>query len=297
MIWAAASLPTAITGARGVGPVLVTGATGLHGGGVTQALLAAGHRVRALTRDLNGRRSRQVSQLGAEVVAGDLLDTESLVAAMRDASAVYAVTTPFGAGPDHEVKQGEHIIAAARRAQVPWLILASVASADRATGIPHFESKWQIEQQLGASGLAHTVVAPGYFFENLGDPTEIIADGELALPLSASRPLQQVAVADLGALVVALLDRRSELLGQRIEVAGDHPTPQQMADALSAASGRSVRYRQVDLAARSDDIGVMYRYLQRTGYQIDIPALRDQFPEVTWTSFGDWTRLRVEAGS
>lgn len=95
-----------------------------------------------------------------------------------------------------------------------WLILASVASADRATGIPHFESKWQIEKHLvDASQLPHTIVAPTYFYENLGDPAEMIAAGELSLPLSASRPLQQVAVADLGKLVVALLDRHQEPKG------------------------------------------------------------------------------------
>jgi uncharacterized protein YbjT (DUF2867 family) len=274
------------------GPVLVTGATGLHGGGVAQALLAAGRQVRAFTRDL-GDRGRRLAELGAELVPGDLLDTDSLAAAMQATSAVYAVTTPFSAGPEGEIAQGEHIIAATREARVPWLILASVASADRATGIPHFESKWTIERQLRASQIPHTVVAPTYFYENLGDPAQIVDSGELALPLSASRALQQVAVADLGALVTAVLDRRPEMLGERIEVAGDQPTPQQMADALSSAGGRRVRYEQVDLAGRSGDIADMYRYLEQTGYQVDIPGLQAQFPEVAWTSFADWAQQQV----
>ena len=57
-------------------PVLVTGATGTHGGAVAQALLASGHRVRALTRDPRGGRARQLAELGAELVAGDLVDRE-----------------------------------------------------------------------------------------------------------------------------------------------------------------------------------------------------------------------------
>jgi uncharacterized protein YbjT (DUF2867 family) len=221
--------------------------------------------------------------------------TESLVAAMRGACAVYAVTTPFGADPRAEVEQGEHIIAAGREAEVPWLILASVASADRGTGIPHFESKAQIEQQLRNSQIPHTVVAPTYFYENLGDLDEIITSGQLGLPLPAARPLQQVALADLGALVVALLDRQNEFLGQRIEVAGDQPTPLQMAEALAAASDRPVGYQQVDLAARSGDIAAMYRYLEQTGYQVNIGDLRSRFPEVAWTSFADWTQQRINA--
>jgi uncharacterized protein YbjT (DUF2867 family) len=277
------------------GPVLVTGATGLHGGAVCHRLLTAGRRVRALTRDLDGDRARQLSQLGAELILGDLMVTKSLIAAMRGICAVYAVTTPFGADPDAEVEQGEHIIAAARKAEAPWLILASVASADRATGIPHFESKAQIEQQLAASSIPYTVVAPTYFYENLGDLDEIIASAHLALPLPATRPLQQVALADLGALVVALLDRQDEFLGQRIEVAADQPTPLQMAEALASASDQPVGYQQVELATRSGDIAAMYRYLEQTGYQVNIGDLRNRFPEVAWTSFAEWTQQRITA--
>jgi uncharacterized protein YbjT (DUF2867 family) len=273
--------------------VLVTGATGLHGGAVAQALLAAGRRVRALTRDGTSARSRWLADRGAELAVGDLLDTRSLVAAMRGAAAVYGVTTPFAAGEAREIEQGTHIIAAADHAQVPWLILASVASANRSTGIPHFESKARIEQHLRASRVPHTVVAPTYFYENVGDPASIVASGELSLPLPASRPLQQVAVADLGALVVALLDRREDFVGHRIEVAGDEPTPQEMAEALSAAGGRPVRYEPVDLGGRTGDIVAMYRYLERTGYQADIAGLRERFPEVAWTSFAHWAEQQL----
>jgi uncharacterized protein YbjT (DUF2867 family) len=165
-------------------PVLVTGATGVHGGAVVRALLADGRAVRALTRDMGSARAAELKALNAELVRGDLLDATSLAAAMTGVSAVYAVTTPFSDGPDGEIQQGERLIAAASQTNVPWLILASVASADRATGIPHFESKWRIEQQLRASRISHTVVAPTYFYENLGEPADVIARGELALPLS-----------------------------------------------------------------------------------------------------------------
>jgi uncharacterized protein YbjT (DUF2867 family) len=262
------------------------------------ALRATGRPVRALTRDPHGDRARRLAALGADPVAGDLDDADTLVAAMAGAAAVYAVTTPFSAGPDDEVAQGGQIIAAAARANLPWLILASVASADRSTGIPHFESKWRIEQRLRDSRIPHTVVAPTYFFENLGDPATVIASGELALPLPASRPLQQVALDDLGRLVAALLERRDEFLGARLEVAGDRPTPEQMADALARAGGRPVGYRRLGLeqvAARSDDIAAMYRYLAEIGYDVDLAALRRRFPELGWTSFGDWAQRRVGA--
>lgn len=278
--------------------MLVTGATGTHGGAIAKALLAAGRPVRALTRNAGGARARELAALGAELATGDLLDHGPLVEAMSGVSAAYAVTTPFGDGTEAELEQGRQIIAAAGATGLPWLVLASVASADRATAIPHFESKWRIEQALQSSPLVHTVVAPTYFYENLGDPRELIAEGELALPLPASRPLQQIALADLGAAVVALLARQPEFVGQRIEFAADQPTPVQMADALSAAGGRAVPYRQTELetvASRSADIAAMYRFLGDIGYQVDLASVRSRFPEVQWTAFADWVRAAVAA--
>jgi uncharacterized protein YbjT (DUF2867 family) len=268
-------------------PVLVTGATGPHGRAVVEGLLAAGRAVRALTRDPAGPRAAELAELGAEPVAGDLLDADSLVAPMSGVAALYGVTTPFAAGAGDEVRQGEQLIEAARRAGVPWLVLASVASADRGTGIPHFESKWRIEQQLHRAGLPYTVVAPTYFYENLGAPAEVVAYGELALTLDPDRPLQQIALADLGALVAALLERRAEFEGVRLEVAGDDPTPREMAAALG------VPYRRFPLAEveeRSADLAAMYRFLEDPGYQVDVPAVRARFPEVGWTSFAAWAR-------
>jgi uncharacterized protein YbjT (DUF2867 family) len=277
-------------------PVLVTGATGPHGGAVARALLRAGRRVRVLTRNPTGGRARELAELGAELATGDLVDRDSLVRAMDDVAAAYAVTTPFGDGPAAEVEQGRQLIDASRVAGVPWLLLASVASADKGTGVPHFESKRQIEQQLHASQVPHTVIAPTYFYENIGDPAQATAGGELALALAPDRPLQQIALADLSEVVVSVLSRRAQFLGERIELAGDQPTPQQMADAVSAALGKPIRYRQLPLeevAARSADLAAMYCFLGGGGYQVDIAGVRARFAEVSWSTFGAWVTAEL----
>ena len=72
-----------------------------------------------------------------------------------------------------------------------------------------------------------------------------------------------------------------------------------MADTLSRATDRPVRYRQVDIdhvAARSDDLAAMYRFLADTGYDVDLHAPHQRVPEVRWTSFADWVRQRTEGG-
>lgn len=149
------STPNAADRSQTSGTVLVTGATGPHGRAVAAALLSAGWPVRALTRDPSSARARALADLGAEPVAGDMNDRESLLRAMHDTAVVYAVTTPFAAGPGDEIRQGEALIAAASEVQIPWLILALVASADRQTGVPHFDSKATIERRLRAA-RSHT---------------------------------------------------------------------------------------------------------------------------------------------
>jgi uncharacterized protein YbjT (DUF2867 family) len=131
-----------------------------------------------------------------------------------------------------------------------------------------------------------TVVAPSYFYENVaGAADEARRTGRLAMPLPPDVPLHQVALADLGGVVAAILERREEHLGARVEVAGDDPTPRAMAATLGAA------YEELPLAevqARSADLGAMYGFLAREGYGIDVAAVRARYPEVAWRSFADW---------
>jgi uncharacterized protein YbjT (DUF2867 family) len=278
---------------QGPESVLVLGATGTHGGAVARELLAAGHDVRALVRDPDSDRARRLRDAGAVLVAGDLDDRVSLTRAFGDVEAVYAVTTPFQGGADEEEHQGENIIAAAQRAELSWLLLASVAAADRAP-VPHFASKARIERRLQTTALPWTVIAPSYFYENIDGVATAIGNGTLPLALPADRPLHQVALANLGALVAAVVARREEHLFQRVEVAGDDPTPEEMARALGVAF---VRVPIGEVEARSHDLAAMYSFLSQNGYGIDVHALRARYPEVDWLPFADWARDRVPSGN
>ncbi|MGH3832434.1 MAG: NmrA family NAD(P)-binding protein [Pseudonocardiaceae bacterium] len=201
------------------------------------------------------------------------------------------MTIPFEAGPSAELNQGIAILTAATQVRLPYLVFASVASANQDTGVPHFESKHHIEQRLTVSTLGHTVVAPTYFFDNvLGDPS--IARGTMPLALPGDRPLQQLDRGDLGRFVAYLLANPAPHLGARIELAGDDPTPNQMAAAIEAASGHPVRHQPVPLDEvhlRSPNLAAMFAFLTNSGYQVDLPVLHDRYPQMDWTSFADWT--------
>jgi uncharacterized protein YbjT (DUF2867 family) len=270
------------------GRVLVFGATGTHGGAVARALLGAGRSITAFVRDPRSTRAQALERAGAQVVVGDLEDPASVSRGLEGIQTAYAVTTPFEGGPAAEVRQGEQIIAAATQVQLPWLILASVASATDAD-VPHFKSKARIEERLRQSTLTWTVVAPSYFYENVLSLASAISEGRLPLALPPAQPLQQVALADLGAVVAAILARPAEHAGQRIEVAADDPTPEQMAEAIG------VRHEQIPAAqiqARSPDLAAMYAFLASGGYTVDIPALKQRYPEIRWKSFSEWAGAR-----
>jgi uncharacterized protein YbjT (DUF2867 family) len=278
--------------------VLVLGAAGGQGGAVVDALLARGRSVRALLRDPASRSARRLAEQDVEVVAGSFDDTESLAVAMQGVSGVFALTTPFEAGVQAEVRQGRAIVAAASQARVPHLLFSSVAGANQHTGVPHFDSKAVIESEIVTAGVPYTILGPTYFFDNaLGGADQILA-GVLELPLSSDRPLQQLARPDLGAFAAEVLAHPDRYLSKRIELASDAPTPAQMATALSGALGRPVRYEPVPLDAIGNlDMHAMWEFLNGPGYQVDITALHDAHPHLSWTSFADWASHAFEAAS
>ncbi len=270
-------------------PVLVLGATGTQGGAVARALLAAGRPVRALVRDRSSARAQALVKLGAALVSGDLGDVDSLTCAFTDVPAVYAVTTPFAEGTDAEERQGETIVTAAERSGLEWLLLASVASADIGRSVPHFASKWRSERRLAASEVPWTVIAPSYFYENLASQlATIVRDGVLPMALPPDKPLAQVSLQNLGQLVAQVLVERDEHLGVRVEVAGDAPTPAQMAQALGA------RYAEIPLdVIENVDMHAMYAFLSAVGYSVDPLAVRERYPQVGWVSFADWAHAQT----
>src|SRR4051812_21317853 len=133
--------------------ILVLGATGRQGGATARALVARGFSVRVLTRDADRPAARTLVGLGAAVVKGDLDDAPSVRRAMEGVHGVFSVQTPYGpGGSERELQQGIAVVDATKDAGVEHLVYSSVGGAERNTGIPHFESKYRIEQHVRAAG-------------------------------------------------------------------------------------------------------------------------------------------------
>jgi uncharacterized protein YbjT (DUF2867 family) len=275
--------------------VLVAGATGQQGGAVAQALLAKRHRVRALTRKPESDIAQRLMSAGAELVNGDLGDTASVLKAANGVDTVFLMGNSNEVGSEEETRQGIIAAEAVKDAGVGHLIYSSVANANKKTGIPHFDSKYLVEEHIAGLGIPYTISAPASFMENIIAPWSIgaLRQGTYAFPMPPKRVIQLVALADVGAFVAALIERRDQVFGKRFDLAGDELSGEEQAEILARATGRPMNYQEIPIAAarqQSEDLAVMFEWFDRVGADADIAALRRDFSEVRWHSFADWAR-------
>ena len=257
-------------------PVVVAGATGKQGGAVARRLLQRGHAVRALTRDTRKPAAQSLAAAGAEVVEVDLMDGASLVTALDGAGAVFSVQDFLEAGVEAERHMGLTLTDAAGTAGVEHLVYSGASTVDRHTGVPHLDSKWQIEQRVRALPLPWTVFRPAAFMDNWAwDRDSITREGVVELPLRPDTPYRQVAVADIAAMATFAFEYPATCAGQIMPLAGDVATPTDIAAAFSRVMGREVRFKQMSWdhcrATQGEDLTLMYRYFDTFGMD-GVPA-------------------------
>ena len=285
--------------------VVVTGSTGNQGGVVARYLLKRGHKVRALTRDPNSSRAKSLVNAGATLVTASLEDASAFAMALDGATSLFAMTTPFGGGTDAETRQGIAATDAAKAAGV-HLVFTSVNSANRQTGVPHFDSKFEVEKHIAKVGVRATILGPAYFMENLSYAKEQLAKGVFASALPPTRALAQIAVADIGEVAVRVLEDTDRFAGRRFDLAGDELDGNKATAILSRITGRSFAYYRIPLDVvrqrMGEDAVKMYEWFDRVGFAVDRAGLRREFPDVAfhdfeaWAKTQDWNALLQDGG-
>jgi uncharacterized protein YbjT (DUF2867 family) len=260
--------------------VLITGITGKQGGAVARALLGQGFDLRGMTRHPDGEAARAWRERGVDMVPGDLDDETSLAAALAGAWGAYAVQNTWEAGVEREEQQGLRMAQLAKEAGVQHYVQASVGSAERHTGIPHFDNKWRIEEEVRRLAFpSHAILRPVFFMENLVSPGFLQGD-ELRTALPPATRLQMVAVPDIGRVGARMFTDAERMNGRAIELAGDSVTMPQAAEALSRAMGRHVKFVELPIEGVrqfSADVAAMLEWFRDVGYAADIPALEREF--------------------
>jgi uncharacterized protein YbjT (DUF2867 family) len=270
--------------------ILVTGATGKQGGALINQLTGKGFNLRAMTRHPDGDAATALRGRGVEIVQGNLDDEASLRSALQGAWGVFAVQNTWEAGVEGEETQGKRLAQVAKQAGVQHYVYASVGSADRNTGIPHFDNKWRIEETVRSLKFpSHVIYRPVFFMENLPTPW-FLHDDKLISAIQPSTVLQMIAVVDIGKYAAACFTEAERLKGEEFDIAGDQRTMPETAEVLGQVLGRKISYVQIPLAEvrkNSEDFALMLDWFDRVGYDVDIDGTAREFG-ITPTRLEQW---------
>lgn len=247
--------------------IAVVGATGAQGGGLVRAILndqGGGFAVRAITRDVTSDKAKALANAGAEVVAANLNDLESLKRAFKGAYGAFCVTFFWqDFSPENEIAQATSMARAAKETGVQHAIWSTLEdtrkwiplSDDRMPTlmgkykVAHFDAKGEADKAFSDLGVPTTFLLTSFYWENLiyfGAGPQQGPDGKLALvyPMGDKR-LPGIASEDIGKCAYGIFKRGKEFIGKRIGICGEQLTGTQMATALTKALGKEVRYNDV----------------------------------------------------
>jgi uncharacterized protein YbjT (DUF2867 family) len=214
--------------------------------------------------------------------------------ATNGVDSVFLMGTWVEVGTEGETRRGKMMVDIGKEKNIEHLVYSSVVNADKNTGIPHFESKYKVEQHIKNSGIPYTIIGPTFFMDNLLSYSRAgLQQGQLALPLSPSLILQQSALENIAEFFALVLERRNSFLGKRIDITSDEITGEQAAKVLSYELRRKISYVQVPLEQirqASEDLALMFQWFERIGTGVNVTSLHKQYPEVNWLTFKDWVK-------
>jgi uncharacterized protein YbjT (DUF2867 family) len=272
--------------------ILITGVTGQQGGAVAKAPRGTGFHLRGLTRKPESERAAALAHQGIEIIKGDLDDEATLRGALAGAWGVFGVQNAGEAGVEREEAQGKRLATLAREAGAEHYVYTSVGSADKRTGVPHFDNKWRIEETVrGLRFPSHVILRPVFFMENLVAPFSL-QGSTLAWALGPDTKLQMIAVEDIGWFGARAFTDAQALNGREIDLAGDVRTMREAAEFLTEALGRPIAFAQTPIEAvrqYSKEMALMLEWFERIGYSADIAGLEREFGRPL-TKLPDWAR-------
>jgi uncharacterized protein YbjT (DUF2867 family) len=269
--------------------IAVIGATGAQGGGLVRAILAdpsGEFKARAITRNTSSEKSKALAVAGAEVVAADLDDVESLKRAFRGAHGAFCVTNYWEHfSTEKEIQQAKNLAQAARDAAVKHAIWSTLEDTrkwvplddDRMPTlsgkykVPHFDTKGESNRFFSELGVPTTFLLTAFYWDNFinfGMGPKKGPDGVLAItfPLD-DKKLSAIAAEDIGKCAYGIFKRGPEFIGKTVGIAGEHLTGMQMADAFSKALGQKVNYNAVPPEVYrsfgfpgAEDLGNMFQF-------------------------------------
>ncbi|MGE3154065.1 MAG: NmrA/HSCARG family protein [Nitrospiraceae bacterium] len=269
--------------------IAVVGATGAQGGGLVRAIMSepkSGFTVRALTRDVNGEKAKELARMGAEVVQADVHDPDSIQRAFRGAYGAFCVTFFWAhMSPEKEYAEAASLAKAAKQAGLQHVIWSTLEDTRRWVPlgdnrmptlmgkykVPHFDAKGEADGEFTKLDVPTTFLLTSFYWDNLiyfGMGPKKGPDGKLVFTLPmGEKKLPGIAAEDIGKCAMGLYRKGRESIGKTVGIAGEHLTGAQMAASLSRALGQPVIYQSVPFDVYrsfgfpgADDIGNMFQF-------------------------------------
>jgi uncharacterized protein YbjT (DUF2867 family) len=269
--------------------IAVVGATGAQGGGLVRAIVndpGSGFVARAITRDVNSEKAKALAKLGAEVVAANLDDADSLARAFSGAYGVFCLTNFWEHfSPEKEYAQAKAQAAAAKKAGVQHAVWSTLEDTRKWVPltdnrmptlmgkykVPHFDAKGEADQEFTKLGVPTTFLLTSFYWDNMisfGMGPKKGPDGVLAFTLPmGDKKLPGIAAEDIGKCAFGIFKKGREYIGKTVAIAGEHLTGTEMAASMTKAFGQPVRYNAVTPEQYrgfgfpgADDLGNMFQF-------------------------------------
>jgi uncharacterized protein YbjT (DUF2867 family) len=282
--------------------IVVIGATGAQGSGLVRAILNdPDHEfnVRAITRDVNTDKAKELVRLGAEVVAADVDDAESLKKAFHGAWGAYCVTFFWNHfSPEKEQEQAKAMAEAAKHAGIKHVIWSTLDDTSKwiplsdnrmptlmgKYKVPHFDAKGQANHFFSDLGLPVTFLNTVFYWDNFiyfGLGPKKGPDGKLAINIPmGDKKLPGIAAEDIGKCAFGIFKAGSKYIGKTVGIAGEHLTIKQIADAFGRVLGKEVVYNAIEPEVYrgfgfpgAEDMGNMFQF--KRDFEKDYCASRD----------------------
>jgi len=269
--------------------IAVVGATGAQGGGLVRAILNDPEKqfiARAITRNAGSDKAKALAKLGAEVVEANIDDEESLLKAFKDAYGIFCVTFFWDhLSPEREYEEAGRMAKVAKQTGAKHVIWSTLEDTRNWIPIddnrmptihgkykvPHYDGKSSANHLFTDLGLPVTFLQTSFYWENLiyfGLEPKKDANGKFSFTIPMdNKKLPGIAAEDIGKCALGIFKLSEEAIGKTISIAGEHLTCSQMAEKMSAATGKEIYHNNVSPDTfrsfgfpGADDVGNMFQF-------------------------------------
>lgn len=254
--------------------ILIAGATGTAGQSHVANFIKEGYEVSGLSHKPESE--KKLKALGCIPVFADLTKREETNKLLSKIKPEIVISSVIGHGEDakqQEWQMGLNLIGSSHLNNVKTFIYLSVYRSDQNTGVPHFDVKAEIEEDLKNSSMDYLIIRPATFMDGLLSSwflQSVIEKNTIVSPLDKDIRVSYLHPNDIARTILFCLD--SNLKNETFTIGGNALSLVQIQQILSELKKQQVSYQQMPLEQvrqhAGSDIATMIEYFNRNGFEV-----------------------------